>query len=420
MPPSLTRFLIFRVLSLRAVTVVPLQQALRRLGIVFSSGAVRTQRLADDAWLRGDAAAAMRYWRELEREQPSRAQWPLKIAQAARERGDYAMTESVLLAAQERGIQNEAIELALSRATRMLRRSNASLADAEAIVADPDASPDKLFHAAFYLMAQNQLDDARIGFRRLFSDTLYGPRTQGHLAAIEMLEEARARGRLDIPGWVSPAENSILVREPSSDTLVVGFALPSSALGLTLNAAHAMLSSNGVNALYLYDSNQIFHLAGTDRFGPGWQAMLDGIRALAAELGVRRIITLGGSASGYTAIRAALDLNADGALVFSPATLMLADANPEVSRNAHTLQRLRQYALPMMKDLRPLVRNRKSCPRIEIYYSASNRRDIMHAGNIADLPGVTLHPVDLHKRHDCLTEMAWRGYRDLLDVFPAP
>ncbi len=134
--------------------------------------------------------------------------------------------------------------------------------------------------------------------------------------------------------------------------------------------------------------------------------MLDGIKAVAAELGTKRLITVGGSATGYTAIRAAMDLDADGALVFSPATLMLPDANPAVARGAHNLLRLRELVLPMMKDLRPLVKARTTCPRIEIYYSASNQRDIMHAHNLAGLPGVTLHAVPGLTRHDCLTEMA--------------
>ncbi len=56
-------------------------------------------------------------------------------------------------------------------------------------------------------------------------------------------------------------------------------------------------------------------------------------------------------------------------------------------------------------------------PRIEVYYSASNNRDIMHASNLTGIPGLELHPVEGLGRHDALTEMAHRGYRDLLDAF---
>ena len=235
------------------------------------------------------------------------------------------------------------------------------------------------------------------------------------------MRRARAKGPWpDIPGWDSPAESSILVREPSSDTLLVGFGLPSSGRGLSLNGLHAMLSSTGVNARYLYDSLQVLHLAGTDRFEPGYLAMIDGIRALAAELGTRRLITLGGSATGYTAIRAALDLDADGALTFAGQSLMPAGVSPSLARSAHTIWRLRQHALPMMRDLGELIQAKQPGPRIEFYYSALNRRDRMHALNLAGLPGVHLNPIPGLARHDCLVEMARRGYRDLLVAFPAP
>jgi len=407
-------------LKLRAWTEIPLRAAWRRLMIALSSGARKTQRQSEFAWWRGDALAATAYWRTLEREQPDRAAWPLKIFQAAIESGDFDAAERVLHEARARGIEDEEVELGILRCARLSRRSNSAIEDAEAIVADPSASFNKLFQAGFYLMAQNRLDGARAGLGRLLEHAKYGPLARGYLASIDLLEEARAQGRPDVSGWVSPAENSILVREPSSDTLVVGFTPPSGALGLSLNGVYAMLSSKGVNALFLYDSRQVFHLAGTDRFGAGYQAMLDGIRALAAELGTRRLITLGNSATGYTAIRVALDLDADGALAFGPVTLMLPAASYGVARSAYTLQRLIEHVRPMMKDLRPLVQAKQPRPRIEIYYSALNRRDRMHAGNLAGLQGVTLHPVPGIERHDCLTEMSRRGHRDLLSIFPPP
>jgi len=180
-----------------------------------------------------------------------------------------------------------------------------------------------------------------------------------------------------------------------------------------------MLSPKGVNALYLYDSRNLFHLAGSDRFGPGYDSMIAGVRAFAAEIGTRRLITVGASGTGYTALRAGMDLDADGALVFSPGTLLRPQANPVLARGAYTLFRLKRDVRPMMQDLRPVLQARRSCPRIEIYYGSRNVRDLMQVGNIADAPGIVLHPIEGMGRHDCLTEMASRGYRDLLSGFSA-
>jgi hypothetical protein len=115
-----------------------------------------------------------------------------------------------------------------------------------------------------------------------------------------------------------------------------------------------------------------------------------------------------------------MDLDADGVLAFAPQTMMPPDASYGVARNAHTLSRLKEFALPMMADLRGVVEAKRPRPRIEIFYSEHNRRDRMHAGNLAGLAGIHLHAINGLRRHNSLAEMARRGYRDLLDVFPAP
>ncbi len=412
-------FMASRVLWVRSWTDVPIRAVWRRWAIARASGLTKTQRQAEMAWWQGDAISAIEHWRGLEGAEPSLAQWPLKISRALVECGDFAAAEQVLSNAKARGVEGEDVDLSLSRCLRASRRLNSAIEDAEAVVADPTAPPRTVFDAGFYLMTQNRFEGARMGLTRLLDDKGHGSIASGMLAALSVLEQARADGRPDIPGWVSPAQSSILIREPSSDTLVVGFALPSSALGLPLNAVHAMLSSKGVNALYLYDSRQVLHLAGTDRFGPGYQAMLDGIRALATELGTRRLITMGGSATGYTAIRVALDLDADGVLAFVPQTMMPRDASYGVVRSAHTLNRLKQFASPMMTNLRGVVEARRPRPRIEIYYGEGDRIDRMHAGNLAGLDKVHLNAIRGLRRHNVLAEMVRRGYRDLLDVFPA-
>jgi len=419
MPPKLVWFLTWAVLRIRARTEVPVRAAARRVAIALARGDRRAERRADYAWWRGRAEIAITLWRELEQSQPARDTWPVKIAQAQSEGGDMAGAERTLLDAQARGIESERVRTNQLRYGRMVRRSNAGIDEAEAIVADPDASPTRVFFSAAYLSAHNRLEAARAGFERSLADKDHAAQARGQLAAVALLEERRAQGRPDIPGWASTAESSILVREPSSDILVVGFTLPLGTLSLPMNAVHAMLSSKGVNALYLYDSRQLMHLAGTDRFGPGYQAMLDGIRALAGELGTRKLITLGASATGITALRAAIDLGADGALSFSGQTMIPVDANASLARSAYTLERVRAHARPMMGNLRSALLAKSPPVRVELYYSAANRRDRMHASNVADVPGVTLHPVKGVSRHDCLNEMAARGYRDLLAPFEA-
>jgi hypothetical protein len=413
-PPYLISVVLDRLLRVRG-SVVPAQRAWRRAVIARTSGLKREEMLGDYEWWQGHGPRAIEHWRVLEKAEPARAQWPLRIAQALKEGGDFDAAERTLHDARDRRIEGETLELDLLRYARMSRSSNSAIADAEAIVADPHASGDKVFYAAYHLVAQNRLDTARTGLERLKDSAKFRATVRGYLAAVEILARAKANGRPELPGRLSSSQNSVLVREPSSDTLVVGFALGEGTLGLPVNAAHAMLSSAGVNGLYLYDSRHVYHLSGTDRFGPGYAAMIEGIRALAAELGTRRLVTVGGSATGYTALRTAVDLDADGAIVFSPSTLMFPHSKPEIARGAYNLVRLKQHALSMMEDPRRRLQQRKSVPRIDVYYSARNTRDIMHASNLVGIKGIRLHPVEGLGRHDSLTELAARGYHDLLD-----
>jgi hypothetical protein len=416
--PGRSRFpLLFFLLRARTHTLDRIQNALWRIRIARASGIKKTELRADYAWRMGDAGTAIPLWREVERARPGNPKWPGLIARAESERGDFAAAERTLLDARERGTTDALTEINVLRYGRMVRRSNAAIADAEAIVTDPASAASQVYYAAYYLMAQNRLDIARKGFERVRGDKEHGPIVPGQIAALDRLADAKAQGKPEISGWLSPVENSVLVREPSSDTLVVGFMLPLGTLALTANAVHEMLSSKGVNALYLYDSQQVFHLAGTDRFGPGYQAMIDGIRALAKELGVKRIITMGGSATGFTALRAGLDLGAEGALTFSGQTMMLSWAHATGARSAHTLWRLRDKVFSQMTNLQAELRQRTPPLRMEFYYSGENRMDRMHADNVRGLPGVRLYPIEGLKRHDCLSEMAARGYRDLLDGF---
>ena len=286
----------------------PARRAKRSWRIITGGGA-RGQR-------RWSTGARWRPW------QPSNPEWPIKIAQAIKDRGDIGEAERILIEAREKGLASDDLDIAVQRYQRLWGRSNSAIADAEATVADPEASQRKLFFAAFYLLANNRLDEARSGLQRVIEGRgRLGAVARGHLGALELLAIRRAEGLPDIPGALSAAQSSIEVRAPGSDTLVVGFALPEGTIGLSVNAAHAMLSSKGVNGLYLYDSRQLYHLAGSDRLGPGWEAMISRGARLRRRVG--RAARDHGRGLGDRlrgAIRAGLDLGTrTGSWVFSPA-----------------------------------------------------------------------------------------------------
>lgn len=393
------------------------KSAARTLRTALSTGAARKARMAQAAWDRGDADLARTIWKRLEDAEPHSPIWPQKLSMVAGAAADHEAAEKILLAARARGASDDELDQSLIHFGRWRRLSNTAIDEALGIVAAPDASALKVFYAAVYLSSENLLEPARQGLRRLTGNRRLGHSARGQLAALDMLERMDPKARPTIPGWLSPARNAVIVREPASVTAVVAFAPPGGLFGVTVNALHAMLAPAGVNAIYLYDSRQLFHLGGSDRFGPGYGAMISGVRALLSDMGIRKVITVGASATGYTAIRAGLDLEAQGIVAFSPVTSMTV-ADMEIDgRMPHMKLRLLQHVPDLMKDLRPDVERRTHCARIELYYSGANMQDRTHAERLAHAPGVVLKKVPALESHDCVSELVVRGTTNILKAF---
>jgi hypothetical protein len=390
------------------------------LNAAFSSGVARRAWLADRVWLRGDMEGARKLWQSLSDEEPYNPRWALKLSLVARESGDTPLAEQILLDARDRGANSEELQSGIVHYQRWNRQSNAAVDDAIAVVSDPEASPFRVFFSSVYLSSEGLIAPAREGLNRLRDHRRLGRSARAQLAALEILESTDPRQRANIPGWLSPARNSAVVRAPGSDTLVIAFAPPGGLFGVPVNVLHAMLPDN-VNAIYLYDSRQLNHLTGTDRFGPGYQTMLKGLRGMIDEMGATNVITMGPSAAGFTALQAGLDLKAQGIVAFSPPT-NTTQANMEVKdgRYLHILYRSLREHPEFAKDLRPVLENRDSCPQIDIYYGEDQPQDRMHAEHVAGVRGIDLHPVSGYGDHDSVSEMVLRGKINLLSRFVRP
>jgi hypothetical protein len=365
------------------------------------------------AWERGDSARAEAAWRRLAERAPGNPDWPLWLSNAARTRGEFAAAERILIEARERGAGGPALETTIEHYGRWLRRSNIAPAEAEALVGDPGAPPYRLLHAAIFLSTEGRLDLARHGLARVAGHPRHGRQARTELAALDALE--RGGLQLSLPGTLSPARPHVLVRRPGSDTLVIVFMPPAGGFGGTANAIQAMLGRDPPHALYLYDSNALYHLAGTDRFGAGYAAMVEGLRRLADELGVRRVVTLGPSAAGFTAIRAGIDIGADAVVAAGAVTSMTADAMHADGRMPGTRSRLLESVPEQARDLKPDLVAHAGRARIHLFYGDSNREDRMHAHHLGDVPGVTLHPIADLGMHDPFGELLLRGRTDALE-----
>lgn len=348
-------------------------------------------------WCRGDVDTADRLWRRLETAAPRSSLWPLARAHAARLSGNLAKQAEILAEAHARGVRDATIDAWIASS----RSGNNHAVDAGALVDDISTPAAPLFQASIRLSEEGRTADARRGLTRLLADRRLGWEAQIQLIA---LDRAEAFGTLStLPGWLSPKRGSALIRT-DSDALLAVFLQPGGTFGVSGNAIHALLGAAPPNILYLYDSQALFHLAGTDRFGGGYRAMIDGILDCASEIGAQRIMTFGRCAPGFTAIKAGLDLDAERVVTISPVTTMAASEMSEDAR-APILQRRLVEALPECeRDLLARLMQ-QSRTRLEIFYNRMHGRDSGYARRIAHAPRVVLHPLDEPRRRDPIQQL---------------
>ena len=323
---------------------------------------------------------------------PNSSIWPLARANAARLSGAPLAQGKILAKAHARGVRDPLIDAWIEQNSA----TDGGARDARALVDSESTPPATLFQASIHLSANGQISDARRGLTRLLSDRRLGWEARVQLSALDLAETFGTVPTL--PGWLSPKRGSVLTRT-KSDVLLAVFLQPGGTFGVSANAIHALLGETPPNTLYLYDSQALFHLAGTDRFGAGYSEMISGISDCATAIGARRIMTFGRCAPGFTAIKAGLDLGAQRVITISPVTTMATTDMSEDAR-APVLQRRLADALPdHERDILPrlMLQDRT---RFEIFYNRAHRRDSEYAQRISAAPHVTLHPLEEPQRRD--------------------
>jgi pimeloyl-ACP methyl ester carboxylesterase len=163
----------------------------------------------------------------------------------------------------------------------------------------------------------------------------------------------------------------------------------------------AVLARFPVHVIYLRDPYGRAYLQGIPELGPDEAAMRQALARVVAELGGQRLVTLGGSASGYAALRTGLALGADRVLSLAG---FAAPGRAEVGDPAHGVQGLRELfpGDPAEHDLRPALKG-QTRTRLTQVIGGAYRPDVLRARDLdgiasAELiviPGVDTHHVAL-------------------------
>ncbi len=169
------------------------------------------------------------------------------------------------------------------------------------------------------------------------------------------------------------------------------------------------VASLGASAVYMSDSNRLCFTAGAKSLDLDFDGTVNHLRGIADELGATRIVTLGTSAGGFSAMLYGLHLKAHSVLAFGSVT----NATPEYlatdPRGRAVARRAARLVEPRNLDVRPLLADPDCRTRVHLYFGAQMPVDTRNARHLEDFPTVRLHPEDGLDRHQILRELVLRG-----------
>jgi tetratricopeptide (TPR) repeat protein len=172
---------------------------------------------------------------------------------------------------------------------------------------------------------------------------------------------------------------------------------------------HARLSDKDLNLVHLrHFKPALYMLDGIPGVTRDYPAALERLREIAAEVD-GPLFVIGQSMSGFSALRYAIDLEAEGVLGLNALT----DISPGFialdGRSPRTYVRMRAEIPEMTVNLGDLLRAASRRPRIWLYYNEGAELDVAHAKQLEDIRGVTLHPLAGQDAHNALFPMIREG-----------
>lgn len=164
---------------------------------------------------------------------------------------------------------------------------------------------------------------------------------------------------------------------------------------LPLAFVDTLFAAHGINVVYLRDFAKRAYLRGVSALGASEEETVAALKCIAAELGAKRLIAMGSSSGGFSALRVGALMGADAAVSFSGPTAIASflDQTRVSAWNPNFFVKAimeREGDLPF--DLVPLL-SRPSSTKFIQFYGADSPDDVRQARRLEGLPGVTLLPV---------------------------
>jgi hypothetical protein len=277
---------------------------------------------------------------------------------------------------------------------RMSDRLSASL---RTVRSENESDPAKILRATEFLIACGRTEEAGIGLRRSAQMLQVRGMRFSSLAILQSvnrrLEAARVHQRVVSLGELgarlfSSSEEVVMWTAPRPRTLLVVFGSMYGDVWLSYPVLQCLLPVETTSILYLKDPAAMMFLTGLSSFGPGFDALCAGIRALAAEHGLTDIRVMGYSSGGFGGLLAAAHIEATSYLGLSIRTDL--DPQSALPKDRYVERAdLRAAAGSLMIDLKPVL-ERAHPQRGILYYGAKSRIDEAHARHLAGVPDFTI------------------------------
>jgi len=196
-------------------------------------------------------------------------------------------------------------------------------------------------------------------------------------------------------------------REPASKQLLIVFTgMAREAGGIPLMDFYKLVTDNfKINVIYMRDHDRLGFLDGIKEMGGSYESTIEGLRELKTLMGIDRLMIIGLSTGGFTAVLYGLELGAERVAGYGAPTAFTEAfvANDQRSRNVAA--RLRKQFPDRPHDLRPLLENHPNPPKVDLHYGELMLHDRRHAEHLSGLPSVEFHPLANYAGHPVMTEL---------------
>ncbi len=202
----------------------------------------------------------------------------------------------------------------------------------------------------------------------------------------------------------------VTVSEPSQNGVtVLFFSDLTHRLNYDFELIDAFAAVEGAATMFVRDHSFRLFIGGIASLAPDRDGTIAAIREQLIALNTERLLVVGLSSGGFSALSYGRELGAKHILGLSVASSIGRFLRGEDRRARMLIARLNRSFKPEELDLNAVLPTIENEAPIDLYFGADNETDKGHSGDLAGLAGVTLHPIKGHTRHQVLPELIRDG-----------